>query len=492
MNELGKEYERAGWELLRELLVLRDEESYSYLRLIEHPHFESMFREALEGAPAKSGPDPRTLGLAQLIDFCPFFREDQSRLRQLADRVIEGWNALCQEAETVAIQEELGCSEPVARAQAREYELADPKTFGSLSVLTGILARPSCLANDRFQQQQLPFAKLLRRSILDPREGDERHPYELFACARAFAGERPIESLDLVRAMAERPHLAAHGWLVEAGFELEALRRTELTGSGEPQLPAYDQFQECYDLGPRNPGSMANAHWTWRDAYEAKGWSLWRHWNRRQPDESLDWLRSRSHWGRALELPENGFSERALEFLDLALSLKSSPLAEPLSSQVQAVELAWWDWARRESEGVRQAAAEGTYEHCGALGPTLMLACSDRSDGQSLPLLVSLLDLPHSSARELLSRCGLDTKKLRERLRVLTPPSEPPSTLGHRLLQAFGLLQGAKDRTLRTHDLLLALLQDSESAAGQVLGKLGVDSFQLSTLAQDRAYENED
>ncbi len=433
-----REYHRAGWYLVRELLLSRDSQELGFIRLCDHPRFEGLFSAILDSVPEDVGPDPRFLGLAQVIDFCPLFREELHPVRSAAAGVIDDWNALCREAELVAVQLELRCSEWVARAYMREYELAEPKSFGSLSLLTGLLAQPKCEANRILEREKESLANLLRRSLTDTRNGDERHCYELFALAQKSAGRGAIQSRHLLAVMAKVPGSAAHRWLQEAGFNLEVLSQPLHQTFPEPLLPVYPVFKECYNLGPRTPGSLANDFWTWRDVYEEKGWSLWRQWNKGDYRESFDWLDR--HMGRlwsSREVPQVGFDNSAFEFLDLALFLKSprpkSRSREKLSDRIRAVEQGWWDWVRRESETLSRSPDGRTFQPNGLLSPTLMLACSEHADGQSLPLFRSLLQFPDGAAFQLLVESGLDAARLRKRLEGLSPPEEDATTLGHRL-----------------------------------------------------------
>lgn len=215
-------YERRGWELLRELLLLRDSGDEECSLLTE----SNLFYELLHQSPnQQSRFDERFLRMAHLVrGFLHANGIERPQLRKLVDQIRE-YGAFLRLIDRVdKLQTQLFCSQAVALAYAIEFqEKIGGRCSGGLSLLRGILSLGDCEATKFLQKQGLDVEKLAYR--LEDFE-DETEPLATELIFRAACQQRSeLQSTQLLHYLISRGDLRAGQVLKKLGLDGEESQR---------------------------------------------------------------------------------------------------------------------------------------------------------------------------------------------------------------------------------------------------------------------------
>jgi ClpA/ClpB-like protein len=180
-NEL---YQKYGWELIRELIILgeRSDESSQVLREYY------AFRSVMEEPPPYPNPEldhrfrdlaKQTLRVARV--------SGNEFLFQLAAKTIDKWETSRFEADVISHQKERGCSAQAAQAYQTGLEFHCPDQKGSLFALRCILGLWNCNGERILREQSFDSDELDDKLAHFP-EFEERISFQVYSDeARAFA-----------------------------------------------------------------------------------------------------------------------------------------------------------------------------------------------------------------------------------------------------------------------------------------------------------------
>lgn len=267
-------YSKAGWELVRELLLLRDSGEHRCQELFTSRELECILSEV---PPAE--PDERFRGLAVRVS--EFFRTSEWKTQALegtALQVHRAHDVLRYRGAVAEIQSDFHCSRLVAECYQRGFEYG-AVSLGGLSLLRGILGLPSCKAHQALVAQRISVEKLasILTSLEDP--AGEPSPSCLMARAAFLADSLGHQSTDtdhLLLTLLQDQRTTASRLLAQIEVCPHKVRSSLGFGNSEPCSGDWSPDVEwpgghitySWPLAPENLSSLAQ-----RDE-EREGWTL--------------------------------------------------------------------------------------------------------------------------------------------------------------------------------------------------------------------------
>lgn len=459
-------YHDAGWALVRQLLLLRDAKDPTFKYLYSTTVFEDIL--------AKKGPegneiDRRYCRLAHLVNgYCRCNSLSDSALPALADDVLHHFESASYEGIIRGFQRLHGASRLAVQAYHHERERETPISWGPLSLLRGILAVPQCRAARYLRQCGIDM-KALATAIAELRDlSCDLNCNDILAAARQLAHDTKatlIDSTDILTALLLPECSATRQLLLKIKIDNDDLNRWAADHPREGEEP--DWHPKPSEIPRRLLRALNQSRRPYHRLYYYLVGQELAATLRTTPNLTPKLQRlaesdlCKTHVG--ILYADYPYAALAREVLKADYDL--SPQLESLAREV----IAAYDW-------LVKSAQTGT-----EVSKTLKEAVIPNS-AHSLEILEHLLAVPEGGAVNLLRRAGYSAAKILLLLADTEKPEEKyqyAEYLEHASFMVTAKQIANKPSRVCTLDVLRALLEDEDSLASLLLGKLGfsVDKF---------------